>query len=312
MSYIVFDKVVKRYKDKLAVDNVNLSIRKGRIFGLLGPNGAGKSTLISMLCGILPMSAGSIVVDGFSVAQNPLEVKKKLGFIPQEIALFEDLSIEDNLTYFARMYRLDRKTREASVKTYLEVLGLSNRKKDKVSKLSGGLKRRANIGCALLHNPELIVMDEPTVGIDPQSRNHILEFIKNMNEENGTTVIYTSHYMEEIQYLCHDLAIMDNGRILVEGTKEDVLTTFTNDMTIDIDATNLSVVVLDKLKQLHIVKDLTHEFNNVRILVTSAHTSLNQVIQCLTENHVFIEKISVESPNLDSIFLSITGKSLRD
>lgn len=312
MSYIVFDKVVKRYKDKLAVDSVNLSINKGRIYGLLGPNGAGKSTLISMLCGILPLTAGDIKVDGCSVGQNPLAVKKKLGYVPQEIALFEDLSIEDNLSYFARMYRLDKQSGEASIRKYLEVLGLSNRKNDKVSKLSGGLKRRANIGCALLHNPELLIMDEPTVGIDPQSRNHILEFIKDINSEKGTTVIYTSHYMEEIQYLCHDIAIMDNGRILVEGTKEEVLTTFTNEVTINIEAVNLTEQVLHNLRLLPVVTDLTSEYKHLRIVASSSHTTLNEVIQCLTAHNVFIEKIQVEAPNLDAIFLGITGKTLRD
>jgi len=312
MSYIVIDKVVKRYKDKLAVDSVNLSINKGRIYGLLGPNGAGKSTLISMLCGILPMSAGDIRVDGHSVGHSPLEVKKRLGYVPQEIALFEDLSIADNLNYFARMYRLDKQSRTASINKYLDVLGLSSRQNDKVSKLSGGLKRRANIGCALLHIPELLIMDEPTVGIDPQSRNHILEFIKDLNSSSGTTVIYTSHYMEEIQYLCHDIAIMDNGRILVEGSKEEVLTTFTNEMTINIIALNLTDQVLAKLRHLPVVKNLTCEFKHIKLVAHSAQTSLNEVIQCLTESGVFIENIEVETPNLDAIFLSITGKTLRD
>lgn len=312
MSYIVFDKVVKRYKDKLAVDNVNLSIGKGRIFGLLGPNGAGKSTLIFMLCGILPPSAGDIVVDGHSIGRSPLEVKKRLGYVPQELALFEDLSIEDNLDYFARMYRLDKSARESSKARALELLGLSNRKKDKVSKLSGGLKRRTNIGCALLHNPEIIVMDEPTVGIDPQSRNHILEFIKELNVSSRTTVIYTSHYMEEVQYLCQDIAIMDNGQILVEGTKEQVLTTFSDEMTVHVEAVNITDEVLSRVRQLVMVKDARLEFKHLSILASSASTGLNEIIQCLTANDVFIENLRVETPTLDSIFLNLTGKSLRD
>lgn len=220
MALAVLSDVVKRYDGKLIVDHVNFNIQEGEIFGLLGPNGAGKSTTISMICGLLQADSGDIIIDGLSVRERPLEVKKRIGLVPQELALYENMTASDNVSFFGRLYGLRGQLLKERTQEALEFTGLSDRARDKPSTFSGGMKRRLNIACAIMHRPRLIIMDEPTVGIDPQSRNHILESVKALNKM-GSSVIYTSHYMEEVAAICDRVAIMDQGHIIACGTENE-------------------------------------------------------------------------------------------
>ena len=215
--------VSKRYSNgQLAVNKLNLEVRQGEILGLLGPNGAGKSSSIKMLCGLLEADSGAIQILGQKQGMKNLSLRKHLGLVTQEITVFNDLSAYENLMYFGSLYGLRGTQLKNNVAEMLAFVGLSERAKDKPTTFSGGMQRRLNIACALVHKPDLVIMDEPTVGIDPQSRNHILEAIKKLNQ-TGTTVIYTSHYMEEIQAICNRVSIMDKGQVIAEGTIDELL-----------------------------------------------------------------------------------------
>ena len=220
--------LVKRYKDVLAVDNVSLSIEEGEILGLLGPNGAGKTTTINAMIGLTKVDSGEILIFGKNFKDCELEIKRNLGVIPQDIAIFEDLTAYENLCYFGKLYGLKGSLLKERVEEALEFTGLLDRKKQYPKKFSNGMKRRLNIACALVHHPKLIIMDEPTVGIDPQSRNHIIQSIKKLNRM-GSTIIYISHYMEEIEEICTRIVIMDHGRVIAKGTKEELKALMTSD-----------------------------------------------------------------------------------
>jgi ABC-2 type transport system ATP-binding protein len=212
----------KKYGDRLVVDHLSFQVKKGEIYGLLGPNGAGKSTTISMICGLLQPDAGKIEVQGMDIRKHMKEVQRLLGVVPQDIALYLNLSARDNLLFWGRMYDLKGKDLEEKVSESLEIVGLSDRAKDLVGTFSGGMKRRVNIAASIIHNPKLLIMDEPTVGIDPQSRNHILETVKQLNKE-GMSVIYTSHYMEEVEFLCDRIGIIDRGKMIAQGTLKEII-----------------------------------------------------------------------------------------
>ncbi len=219
---LVIDHITKSFGKKEIIKNVSFEVKKGETFGLLGPNGAGKSTTISMICGLISYDSGDIKVGGKSVKEYPLEAKKKIGIVPQDIALYPTLSAKENLVFWGKMYGLNGKIAKERAEEVLAYVGLQDRGKDKIETFSGGMKRRINIGATLMHEPELLIMDEPTVGIDPQSRNHILETVKKLNEK-GMTVIYTSHYMEEVEYLCERIAIVDHGKVIALGTKKGTM-----------------------------------------------------------------------------------------
>ena len=221
MAVLQITDLHKSFGERQVVKGITFHVNQGELFGLLGPNGAGKSTVIAMICGLLRPNGGDVLVDGFSVDKQPVKVKEKIGVVPQDIALYGDMSALDNLLFWGQMYGLSRREAHQKAEEILEIVGLTDRKKDKIAGFSGGMKRRINIGAAIMHEPELLIMDEPTVGIDPQSRNHILEMVKGFNRK-GMTVIYTSHYMEEVEYLCDRIAIMDEGNIIALGTKEDL------------------------------------------------------------------------------------------
>lgn len=311
MHDIEIKNVTKRYNDHLAVDNISLSIPSGQIFGLLGPNGAGKSTLISMLCGIVPMDQGDISVNGFSIQKSPKEVKEYIGYVPQDLALFEDLSVLDNLKFFGRMYGLSSQTLKKAVSDALELSALSEKQKHKVSSLSGGMKRRLNIACAILHQPRILIMDEPTVGIDPQSRNHILEFTKLLNQEKASTIIYTSHYMEEVDALCDHLSILDLGKVLTYGSKESIYRQYAQSETLAIQCENFSESAASALKSLAPVESLTFEKGLLKLSLAN-HYALSEILEVLQQAQSDVLHLTVEKPNLEHIFLSLTGKSLRE
>ncbi|WBW97177.1 ABC transporter ATP-binding protein [Oceanirhabdus sp. W0125-5] len=308
---IEFKNITKRYDDKLVIDNLSFSIEKGKVFGLLGPNGAGKSTIISMLCGIVAIDKGDIAVQGYSVIKDSKKVKSFIGYVPQELALFENLSIMDNLNYFAGMYGLKKKVKKERISEALQVTALEEQRKMKVKKLSGGMKRRLNIACAIMHHPEILIMDEPTVGIDPQSRNHILEFALKMNKKHGMTIIYTSHYMEEIQKICNEILVIDNGKEIISGTKDNILKSVINETTIDVKLMENKPEIINRLKKLEGVREAYYD-ENLKVLVASTNYKIEDVLKTIKENKGYILNISINEPNLETVFLSLTGKKLRD
>lgn len=303
--------LVKRYKDLIAVDNVNLEIEKGDIFGLLGPNGAGKTTTIRSLAGMTKTDGGEIRIFGMDLKKEEKEIKKRIGIVPQDIALYNDLTAYENLCYFGRLYGLRGDRLRENVRQALEFTGLADRAKEYPKKFSGGMQRRLNIACAIVHRPELIIMDEPTVGIDPQSRNHILRSIKKLNEE-GSTILYTSHYMEEVEELCEKIVIMDHGRVIAKGTKEQLKSLVAVNETLDIELSGLNYSVIEKIKAMDGVMDCIADGLKLKIISKKQSHALNRVIGILAECGTEITSLNVETPTLETVFLTLTGKSLRD
>ncbi|MBY9077551.1 ABC transporter ATP-binding protein [Paenibacillus sp. HN-1] len=303
--------VVKRYDSKLTVDHVNLSIQEGEIFGLLGPNGAGKSTTISMLCGLLKLDGGSISVDGVSVNKQPLEVKKRIGLVPQDLALYENMTAEENAMFFGKLYGLRGRLLKERVYEALAFTGLSDRAKEKPSTFSGGMKRRLNIACAIMHHPKLIIMDEPTVGIDPQSRNHILESVKTLNKM-GSTVIYTSHYMEEVEAICDRVAIMDKGHIIACGTEGELRERVSHEEKIVIRAGNITPELLGELGRHPRITRVEREDDKVSLFLPSSQSELQDILYIFAKHEGVIQSLQIEEPDLETLFLSLTGRTLRD
>lgn len=303
--------LVKRYKENIAVDNVNMIIKEGEIFGLLGPNGAGKSTTINTIIGLTKMDSGEIKIFGKNMAQSEMEIKKNIGVVPQDIALFEDLTAYENVTFFGKLYGLKDGLLKQRVEEALNFTGLWDKRKEFPAKFSGGMKRRLNIACAIVHQPKLIIMDEPTVGIDPQSRNHILQSVKELNRL-GSTIVYTSHYMEEIEELCSYITIMDHGRVIANGTNDELkaLIEFEEKVVIDLSSVNFTIV--DNIKHVSGVKDCT--VNGKELVVVSQKNSknLSRIIDIITNTDSEILSINVEKPTLEGVFLTLTGRSLRD
>jgi ABC-2 type transport system ATP-binding protein len=297
-----------------AVKGVSFSVEKGESFSLLGPNGAGKSTTINMITGLYPPTLGSIHITGVDVIKNPKQAQKSIGVVPQEIALYETLSARENLKFWGRMYDLSGNALEKSVDEVLEIIGLTDRAKDKVSTFSGGMKRRVNIGAAILHKPEVLIMDEPTVGIDPQSRNYILESVKRLNNE-GMTIIYTSHYMEEVEYLCERIGIIDHGELIACGTLRElresigdrsrIIITLDKERSSDLEISSL-------LKGLAVEKDILIKDNLLTVFHKEPQAILSELIQLVTKDGTMITSVEIVEPNLESVFLHLTGRSLRD
>lgn len=301
--------LVKSYKDKTVVHGINFSIEQGEILCFLGPNGAGKSTTITILCGILGHDRGEILYK-MEPIKNLRLFKSKLGIVPQEIALYEELTAEDNIRFFASLYGLKGAALRQGITLALERVALSKHRKEKVATFSGGMKRRLNIACAIAHEPELVIMDEPTVGIDPQSRNHILKAIKKMNAQ-GMTILYTTHYMEEVEELSTRIIIMDHGTIIAEGTKEELK-----------DKQKERCIVIDLFESIHLNQDefyqiegiLTTECkdNQLRITTIKGIENLDKLISILIKQKQKIMNMSVQANNLETVFLDLTGRSLRD
>ncbi|MDP4094168.1 MAG: ABC transporter ATP-binding protein [Bacillota bacterium] len=303
--------LVKRYKDVLAVDNVNLNIQEGEIFGLLGPNGAGKTTTINVLTGLSKADGGEIKISGRNLNTHEMEIKQDLGIVPQDIAVFEDLTAYENLCYFARLYRLKGPLLKERVEEALEFTGLTEKKDIYPKKFSGGMKRRLNIACAIMHHPKLIILDEPTVGIDPQSRNHILESIKKLNQL-GSTVIYTSHYMEEVDEICTKIAIMDHGRVIAKGTGDELKAFVAVDEKVTAELASVNYTIVDNIKKIRGVKDCS--INGKQLVVVSEKHSKNlgSIINAISDTDTEILSLNAEKPTLEGVFLTLTGRKLRD
>ncbi|OKP85528.1 antibiotic ABC transporter ATP-binding protein [Paenibacillus helianthi] len=311
MAFAVLTDVVKRYDQKLTVDHVNFSIQEGEIFGLLGPNGAGKSTTISMICGLLKADGGDIVIDGLSVMNQPLEVKKRIGLVPQDLALYENMTAAENVSFFGKLYGLRGKLLKERVEEALAFTGLSDRAKDKPSTFSGGMKRRLNIACSIMHRPKLIIMDEPTVGIDPQSRNHILESVKALNKL-GSTVIYTSHYMEEVAAICDRVAIMDKGHIIACGTESELRERVAHEEKIVIKASQITPALIQELGQHPGISRVELSEDTVELYLPSSQSQLQDILFIFAKHEGIIASLNIEEPDLESLFLNLTGRTLRD
>jgi len=311
MDFLELWDLRKEFGNTVAVDGVSFSVQQGEVFGLLGPNGAGKSTTISMLCGLLTPTAGKIYLKGKEVTRTSQEIKKVLGLVPQDVALYPSLTARENLTFWGKMYGLSGSLLAERVDEALEYCGLSDRAKDRIETYSGGMKRRINIGAALLHKPELLIMDEPTVGIDPQSRTHILDTVLRLNAE-GVTVIYTSHYMEEVEHLCSRVAIMDRGKVLALGTKDELAKMVGDADKIEIVVGESAIPALKEIEAIPEVQSVSDGSGVVTVLVKQGHERLPQILEVLLRAGVKVRSVNITEPNLESVFLSLTGRALRD
>jgi ABC-2 type transport system ATP-binding protein len=304
--------VKKSFGDHHVVRGVSFDVQKGEAFGLLGPNGAGKSTTISMICGLIPYDEGDIKVDGLSVKKKPMKIREKIGVVPQDIALYPTMSALDNLVFWGKMYGLTGKEVKKRAFEVLEIVGLVDRAKDKIETFSGGMKRRINIGAALMHQPELLIMDEPTVGIDPQSRNHILETVKSLNEQ-GMTIIYTSHYMEEVEFLCKRIAIIDYGKLIAIGEKNELCNRLAGGTILQLVVDNASVDFLVQLRTIPGVENVNVEQDGkIELLLVDKKNVLAEIIALASTFNLAIVSMNIQEPNLESLFLQLTGRTLRD
>jgi ABC-2 type transport system ATP-binding protein len=304
--------LTKTFKQVSAVKNLNMFIEKGEIVGLLGPNGAGKSTAISMMSSLVEPTSGDVRFLNKSILKNPTPLRKVIGVVPQEIALYTDLTAEENLRFFGRIYHLKGERLERKMEEVLDTIGLSDRRKDIVKTFSGGMKRRLNIGVALLHDPDFIIMDEPTVGIDPQSRNYILETVKRLNAEKQMTVLYTSHYMEEVEFLCNRIYIMDKGNLIASGTKEEIKRILSSEKAISIKAERWNESFIQSLKQLPMVNRMTEEEKEITIMTAKEINLFSRVIKLAEDAGVELTSVNVKTPTLEDVFLHLTGRALRD
>jgi ABC-2 type transport system ATP-binding protein len=301
----------KNFEDIHAVQGVSFDVRAGEIFSLLGPNGAGKSTIISMLSCLLEPTQGDALVMGHSILREQMAVKEAIGVIPQEIALYENLSARENLNFWGKMYGLRGAALRQRVDEVLEVIGLAERQKGRVSKFSGGMKRRLNIGIALLHKPQVIIMDEPTVGIDPQTRRNILDNVKELNRQ-GMTVLYTTHYMEEAQELSDHIAIMDQGEVIAQGTHDELVTIVGELDRIDLTINAESERVMEQWQATDGVHQVSADDSQLTLLVDDSNLVLPRLFESATGVGVRITSVDIQEPNLEAVFLHLTGRALRD
>ncbi len=311
MELLRVNKISKQYKKIKAVEEISFTVKKGEILGLLGPNGAGKSTTISMISTLIRPDAGEIYYADTNIVDKPKVIQESLGYVPQEIALYPMLSGKENLEFWGRAYKLKGKALKDKIEEISEIIGIKERLKDKVKTYSGGMKRRLNIGAALLHDPELIIMDEPTVGIDPQSRKHILDTVIELNKK-GMTVIYTSHYMEEVEYLCSRICIMDQGKIIAEGTKQELIERFDSSRDIKLKLENYTDAVLEKIKALECVISVDTKEDLIVVKAKQDKNLFKSIIDLLNDNGVDIHSMDIDEANLETVFLQLTGRVLRD
>ena len=307
------NEVSKSYKDKKVLKGISFSVKEGEILGLLGPNGAGKSTLINCICGLAKIDGGAVEVFGLDNSKNAKVIRQQMGVVPQDIAVVEELSAYENCMFMGGLYSLKGNELKTKVKEALEFVGLWDRRKDIPGKYSGGMKRRLNIACALVHRPKLLIMDEPTVGVDPQSRNYIMESIRKLNDE-GTTIIYTSHYMEEVEELCDRIVIVDEGTKIAEGTCEELVKEVSENEMIKIGISKgmPDAAKLEKLKNTKRVIEVVENEEGFVVKSAKGEDNLRDIIQFMNDEQIVFDTINVIRPSLEHVFLEKTGKSLRD
>ncbi len=311
MDIISVDNLVKRYDDLIALDHFNLHIQKGEIFGLLGPNGSGKTTAINCILQLLTFDKGTISLFGEPMDPARYDLKRRIGVVPQNVAVFEELSVRENIDYFCALYVPDRARRRALVDEAITFVGLTDYEKFRPRKLSGGLLRRLNIACGIAHKPELVFFDEPTVAVDPQSRNAILEGIVAMNRA-GTTVVYTSHYMEEVEEICTRIMIMDKGRALAVGTNAELKAMVSTGERIECEVCDIDEETLRELRILEHAKRVLVEDGTLQVLCERGSSNVADVLGVLARRQVSVGRIYAEPPTLNDVFLEITGTALRD
>ena len=308
---IHIENLVKRYGDLVALNHLNLDIHEGEIFGLLGPNGSGKTTAINCLLSLLKYDKGTIEIFGQPMTPDNYQAKQQIGIVLQNVAVFDELTVYENIDYFCGLYVSDKKKRKKLVDDAIRFVGLEDYCKMRPKKLSGGLLRRLNIACGIAHKPRLIIRDEPTVAVDPQSRNKILEGIQKLNVQ-GSTIIYTSHYMEEIEQICTRIAIMDHGRVIASGTSEELKKMIKTGETITVEAIFLEEKHLQDIRSLPHVFDLHYENQILILRCTGAQHNLIRLLNYLQSQDITFGRVFSELPTLNDVFLEITGKQLRD
>ena len=303
--------LTKEYKNLKAIDNLSFELKEGEILGLLGPNGSGKSTTINCILSLLNFQNGSIKIFGREMKPDSYETKAKIGVIFQEVAVFQELTVYDNIDYFCGLYIKDKNTRKQYIEDAIDLVGINEFKKFYPKQLSGGLLRRLNIACGIAHKPKLIFLDEPTVAVDPQSRNNILEGIKKLRD-NGATICYTTHYMEEVEMLCDRIIILDKGKILAQGTSDELKKKAKIEEKITVEIKNINSKQLEEIKQFENVQDAVLNMNTLIVTYKKGKNNLGELIDYLKDNEVTYNKIFSERPTLNDVFLELTGKELRD
>ena len=310
-TVVKIENLVKRYKELIALDHFNLEIQKGEIFGLLGPNGSGKTTTINCLLSLLKYDKGSIEIFGQQMTPDNYDVKRRIGIVMQNVAVFEELNVYENIDYFCGLYIKDKTLRRQYVEEAIEFAGLGEFVKFRPKKLSGGLLRRLNIACGIAHKPELIILDEPTVAVDPQSRNRNLERIVELNKK-GATIIYTSHYMEEVEQICTRIAIMDKGKNIALGTSDELKSMIRNSETIKIHIPALEDSMLEEIRGFEHLYQAEYTDGLLTLSYDGGKHNLIRILDYLKSKDVSFGKVTSEQPTLNDVFLAITGKALRD
>lgn len=308
---VKISQLVKRYDELIALDHLDLSIQTGEIYGLLGPNGSGKTTTIHCLLGLLAYDKGTIEIFGKPMTPSSYDIKREIGIIMQNVAVFQQLTVYENIDFFCSLYIPEKAKRRQYVQDAIEFVGLADFQKFYPKKLSGGLLRRLNIACGIVHKPKLIFLDEPTVAIDPQSRNQVLEGILQLNQQ-GSTIIYTSHYMEEVEQICTKIAILDKGKKIAEGTTEALRSAVKKTETISIDIPDMPNQLLADIQKLPHIYQVTYENRQLKIICAGGKHNLIDVLQILQTAHISIGEVYTQRPTLNDVFLEITGKNLRD
>ena len=303
--------LTKKYKELKAVDDLSFEVHEGEILGLLGPNGSGKSTTINCLLSLLNYSNGSIKIFGKEMKPDSYDLKSKIGVVFQEVSVFDELTVYENIDYFCGLYISDKETRKKYIEDAISLVGLEDFKKFYPKKLSGGLLRRLNIACGIAHKPKLIFLDEPTVAVDPQSRNNILDGIKKLRDD-GATIVYTTHYMEEVEILCDRVIILDKGKILAAGTTDELKELAKIEEKISIEVNDLETKYIDKIKELKNVDEVKYNGNILLITYKKGKNNLVEIMEYLKKDRIKYNKIFSERPTLNDVFLELTGKELRD
>lgn len=303
--------LVKTYKKIRAVDNLDLDVKKGSILGLLGPNGSGKSTTINCLLALIKKDSGSIKIYGKEMTPESYDIKKKIGVVFQDIGVYEELNVYENIDYFCGLYIKDKDKRKQLIEETIDLVGLNEFLKFRPKELSGGLLRRLNIACGIAHEPDIIIFDEPTVAVDPQSRNNILEGIKKLNK-NGATIIYTSHYMDEVEELCDYIVIIDRGKVIAEGSSDSLKAMIDTKEKISFRSENLDNEIIEKIKSIDSLLEMDFRNDTYHLSFANGKDNLIKLINILNENLINYDSLTSQSPSLNDVFLSLTGKGLRD
>lgn len=311
LGMIKINNLVKRYGDFTALNHLNLEVKQGEILGLLGPNGSGKSTTMNCMLSLLSYDRGSVKLFGEEMSPEKYSIKQKIGVVPQDIAVFEEMNVKDNIYYYCGMYVKDKQTRHDYVEDVIKLVGLEDFLTFYPKQLSGGLKRRLNIACGIVHKPELIFLDEPTVAVDPQSRNKILESIKELNRR-GATIVYTTHYMEEVEILCNHIVIIDHGQVIAEGTKEQLKNMVRTTGKIALEVPDISQQQLQAIRQLPGVTEISYDELYLTVNTVELKQSMLPILNYFEKEDILFSNLQTDEATLNDVFLEITGKELRD